>query len=309
MNHAIVAGGNGLLGRALVLELSKYGLPVLVLGTSKEIHTNLKHLFQNKVKYIQTKINADWIINLRKEIKREKLDGSVFFNLAWRGSEKLNDGGISDQLKNISMSCEFVKLAGEVGVDKLIATGSMEEVIFHRQLSKYSLHARHVTNHWYGLAKTSAYMQSAFQAYLSRVDFCYTRVSTVIDKQLRTNKFVETSIRKILDSSEMPIPNNFELCNISSAEEIARQLVAVAQHGVNKKIYNLGTEYSDSLYGHFLNLAKIVASDNEKTTWDRSALPGLLRPDDFSLARLKEDTGYIPTESTLSLFSELAGKS
>jgi len=308
MNYSIVAGGNGLLGRALVLELLNLGVPVIVLGSSKEIHDDLKYASPSKVKYVRTKTCASWVGELSDEIKTNaNLGAPTFFNLAWRGKQNLVDGGISDQVKNISMSCDFVKLAEHLGATKFISAGSIEEVLHQRVLYKGVSISRTQTINWYEQTKTSAYMQSAFQAYLSKIDFCHARISIVIDKQLRTNKFVENSIKKIINKSGISIPDNNELCNISSAEEIARQLVAIAHKGVNKKIYNLGTEHADSLCGHFKSLAKIVDADNRGVSWKCSSSQGLLIPGDFSISRLREDTGYSPIESTQSLLTDLAG--
>jgi len=308
MNYSIVAGGNGLLGRALVLELSNLGVPVIVLGSSKEIHDDLKNLSQSKIKYFRTKTCASWVDELRNEINTNANLGSpTFFNLAWRGKQNLVDGGISDQVKNISISCDFVRLAEHLGASKFISAGSIEEVLLQRALCKGISFPGSKISNWYAIAKVSAYMQSAFQAYLSKIDFCHARISIVIDKQLKTNKFVENSIKKIINKSGISIPHNNELCNISSAEEIARQLVAIAQKGVNKKIYNLGTEHADSLCGHFKSLANIVDGDNSGFSWKCSSSQGLLTLGDFSISRLREDTGYSPIESTQSLLVDLAG--
>jgi nucleoside-diphosphate-sugar epimerase len=308
MNYSIVAGGNGLIGRALVIELFNLGVPIIVLGSSEDIHDDLKCLSPSTVRYVRSKASASWVDELSNEIKtKANLEDAVFFNLAWRGKQKLVDGGISDQVKNISMSSDFVKLAEQLGVSKFISVGSIEEVLLQRVLSKGISIAGSKKINWYALAKTSAYMQSAHQAYLSKIDFCHARISIVIDKQLRTNKFVESSIKKIINKSGMPVPENKELCNISSAEEIARQLVAVANKGLNKAIYNLGTEYSDCLCGYFKSLGKIVGAENESAGWNYSPPQGLLLPGDFSIKRLSEDTEYMPNESTQSLLSDLAG--
>ena len=310
MKCAIVAGGNGLIGRALVSELANAHIPVLVLGSSKNIHNKLSDLKNTEIDYYQLPRGEDWLSETIHALKNKALPhDSVFFNLAWRGKETLVDGDIAEQLKNVGLSCELVKLAKGVGAKKYVAAGSMEEVILDRLIKgEFWLTGNQaIYPNWYGLAKFSARMQSAFEAYQHQIDFCYAKISIVIDKSLQTQKYVEGSLKRLLKEPFLPIPKNREICNISSSEEIARQLLAIGKCGLNKRKYILGTGEAGSLYDHFARFARIAHPELNLPTTNHSAEINILEKNDFRTKYLVEDTGYKPIETVESLFREIAG--
>lgn len=310
MRSAIIAGGNGLIGRALAAELAVAQIPVLVLGSSEKIHNRLAELKNTKIDYYKIPKGEDWFDKTIHAIKTKMLsDESVFFNLAWRGKEKLTDGDIGDQFKNVGLSCELVKLAKEVGAKKYVVSGSIEEIVIDRIINgKLWLTENKSSNpNWYGLAKLSARMQSEFEAYQQKIDFCYAKISIVIDKSLQTQKYVEESLKSLIKAPELPVPINREICNISSTEEIARQLVEIGKYGINKRMYILGTGEAATLYDHFIRFARIAHPDSNFTNSYYGAENRLLNKDDFNTKYLVEDTGYMPRESVESLFHEIVG--
>ncbi len=310
MRTAIIAGGNGLIGRALAAELAAARIPVLVLGTSEKIHNRLRELKNTDIDYYQVPREEDWLEKTIHAIGNKGVsDESVFFNLAWRGKEKLVDGCIADQMRNVGHSCELVKLAKRVGSKKYVASGSMEEVVIDRLINgNLWLNGNQATNpNWYGLAKMSAKMQSEFEAYQQKIDFCYARISIVINKSLQTHKYVEQSLKDLVRDPELPIPKNKEMCNISSSDEIARQLVAIGKYGLNKRVYILGTGEVASLYEHFAKFARIAHPNLNVLTSDYNPDINLLKKNDFETKYLVEDTGYKPRESVESLYYEIVG--
>jgi nucleoside-diphosphate-sugar epimerase len=311
MKSAIIAGGNGLIGRALVEELIKKNIPVLILGSAKEMHDDLRKIMNSKISYYQIQKQEFWLEELIKYIKKKVvIQECVFFNLAWRGRSSLTDGTIEDQLRNVDFSCKFVRAAKEIGAKKYVATGSMEEVIFARYVEGdyWFNKKRLIKPSWYALAKVSSRMQSAFEAYHNKIDFCYTRISAVIDIRLRTNKFVENSLKSLLKNQKIEFPKNDELCNLSSSSEIGKQLMAIGMKGLNKRIYTLGTGESASLADYFKKFSTVPNSQlsNSKKDSDKKIL--LLKENDFRTEYLTIDTGYVTKESTEVLFNKLRKK-
>jgi hypothetical protein len=241
MNSAIVVGGNGLIGKELSRLLVLLGVPTLVIGTSEIIHEDLENLLDDGLDYLQ--VNPE-DINIEETANRIKArptftEGAVMFFLAWRGAKSLTDGPLLAQLMNVSTSCNYIKIAKQVFAKKFISTGSFEELLIERRTkgNKWCTIAACTDFNWYGISKATARRQAAFEAYVQKIDFCHTYISVVIDKALRSQKFIEQSLRAIYESSGIPIVKNQELCNIASSEEIARQLISVGEKGVNKSIF------------------------------------------------------------------------
>ena len=205
----------------------------------------------------------------KKISNNSRIKNPTIINCAWKGKKKLVDGEIEDQVKNIYFSCECVKMAQAIGAKKYVATGSIEELILEKKLENknWLMNKLKTEGSWYALAKISARMQSEFEAYQRKVDFCYTQISIVIDKGLNTDKFVEKQIKRIKLNENYSKPYNKELCNISSSIEIARQLRVIAENGINKSVYTLGTSESNNLNSYFNKLAQMA---NPKIEFDEA---------------------------------------
>jgi nucleoside-diphosphate-sugar epimerase len=310
MNSAIIIGGNGLIGRALTQQLVLQGVPTLVIGKSKSVHEDLENLLDNGLDYLQVK---PFDINIEETANRIKAastfsEGAVMFFLAWRGENSLADGPLLTQLTNVTVSCTYIKIAKKVFAKKFVSTGSFEELAFERRTKGNTWHTipKSTDFNWYGFAKTVARRQISFEAYVQKVDFCHTYISIVIDKTLRTQKFVEQSLRLIYGSNKIPIVNNKELCNIASSEEIARQLVSIGENGVNKSIFALGTGESMPLSAYLTLFHQICQKNPLKI--EQLKVPNdatFLTQTDFDINPLTTETAYQTNERPERLFREI----
>jgi len=312
MNLAVVIGGNGLIGRALVFELIQNNFKIIIVGTSEKIHDDLKGIDRAIISYIRIPNMTDWSKIIKKEIEKVIYfeEGCIFYNLAWRGKKKLMDGGISEKLKNIKLSCDLIDLAKQLKAIKYIVTGSMEELIFEKKMNNnfWILNQKEKIQNFYPLAKVAARRQSSFQAYLSELDYCYTYISVVIEKKLNVSKYVDQSFKKIMNNNEVLTPENRELCNISSSDEVAKQLLAIGKKGKNKRNYILGTEESASLEEYFDKFTQIYKNVSSISKLNLNDNYGYLKKEDFKTINLFQDTGYIQNENSFSLFSEIIQK-
>lgn len=310
MKLAIIAGGNGLIGRSLATQLLQKFIPVIILGSSTRLHKDLDKFNSKIISYVNVKNNPGYISKLESEIKTNInfSEDSVFFNLAWRGKKLIKDGDISDQLQNVRLSCDFVKLAKDLKARKYILAGSMEELIFERFVDSnlWRSNIEIYKPNWYALAKVACRNQCAFEAYVQKIDFCYATISAVVDKKLRTEKFIETSIKNILKGCKIPIVENKELHNICSTDEISRQLIAIAKNGVNKSNYVLGTGESWSLQEYFIKLEEIKKNNNNNFLISNNLNNiGILKKKDFEISNLTRDTGYKTSENINKLFNDI----
>jgi nucleoside-diphosphate-sugar epimerase len=312
MKLAIVAGGNGLIGRALITQLVKNSIPVVVIGSSNSLHPELDKFNSKVIKYLKVSNASNFIdllsLNIKKKFKFHR--NCVFFNLAWKAGNSLMDGDVSNQLKNIKLSSDFLKLAKQIKACKYIVAGSMEELILERYVNNkfWTTGIIDWKYKWYALSKVSSRMLSAFQAYHQKIDFCYTRISVVINKNLTTPKFVEQSLRNILSGSKVPKPRNKELCNLSSSEEIARQLLAISEKGINNKIYVLGTGETATLHEYFIKFYQMYKKKINIYNLQSKRNSLFFKKQDFAITDLIKDTGYKPKENYYNLFKQILKK-
>ena len=62
---------NGLIGRALVEELVKEKISILILGSSKEMHESIKKIKDSKIEYHKIKGKKFWLEESVEDIKKK----------------------------------------------------------------------------------------------------------------------------------------------------------------------------------------------------------------------------------------------
>jgi nucleoside-diphosphate-sugar epimerase len=276
-NIAFVTGSTGRIGNELTSILIKNKFTVVCVGRFQKNSTLDVKFLQNEnksLKFSEEIIYDKWI-----EISENELNNiitfaknlevmSYFFHLAWEGGNTLTDGGFEIQNNNIGVSSMYFDLSKKLKVKKFINAGSFDELYVKRILDskKYS-EAVGFSHFDYGFSKLATKDIISFKAYVEKIDFIHTLTSVTVDKQLKNNNFVENNLKKILAGDDYEIPNNPELCNISTLSNVANELYTIALYGSNQKTYYTGNDLILSLETYFKLLHEII--NNKKIILDK----------------------------------------
>ncbi len=248
MKNAIVFGATGYIGRALVEKLLSKEVNVLALGRKKQYlkHKNLKYIAINA----ELEIFFEQLLELRYDY-----EDTVFYNVAWSGLDRLTNGEIQDQLKNITMSSKAIKFAAKFNCSKFINIGSQEESIFNYFVSTDSWKTISYTSSpiYYAGAKFANMEMLKLLAYLEKIDFVNTRFSIVIDKSLSGVSFVAKNLKEILNGGELQNIKNTQPCEIILLDELAESYYEIGKFGKNKADYYLGMGKPDILTNYLLS--------------------------------------------------------
>ena len=276
-NIAFVTGSTGRIGNELTSILIKNKFTVVCVGRFQKNSTLDVKFLQNENKSL--KLSEEIIYDKWIEISENELNNiitfaknlevmSYFFHLAWEGGNTLTDGGFEIQNNNIGVSSMYFDLSKKLKVKKFINAGSFDELYVKRILDskKYS-EAVGFSHFDYGFSKLATKDILSFKAYVEKIDFIHTLTSVTVDKQLKNNNFVENNLKKILAGDDYEIPNNPELCNISTLSNVANELYTIALYGSNQKTYYTGNDLILSLETYFKLLHEII--NNKKIILDK----------------------------------------
>lgn len=249
MENAIVFGATGYIGRALVEKLLSKEVNVLALGRKKGQyleHKNLKYIIID----VELEIFFEQLLVLKDDYKN-----AVFYNAAWSGLDRLTNGEIQDQMKNITMSSKAIKFAAKFNCSKFINIGSQEESIFNYFVSTDSWKTISYTSSpiYYAGAKFANMEMLKLLAYLEKIDFVNTRFSIVIDKSLSGVSFVAKNLKEILNGSEPQSTKNTQPCEIILLDELVESYYEIGKFGKNKADYYLGIGKPDILINYLLS--------------------------------------------------------
>lgn len=304
MKKAIVSGSTGLIASGVVECLLNNDIEVLALGRKGIADSRIKHLSNHSnLTYLQLEMaDIETLPQRLKDINWSQGSECVFYHFAWSGSERLADGSVQDQFNNVTYSSNAVIVAQEMGCAKFINAGSQEERFIDRYLELYwTKQAYHSNMGVYGSAKVSARDMCLLLAYLKKIDYIHTRISVIVEKNLETNNYINSVLRKIANKEEIDPPLNNQLFDFISKEECAEVYYHLGKNGKNKVDYFVGSgnpmtlheffnEFSIKTHGEKTDLLKVPSSDN----W-------ILKKEDFDNSALINDLDFIPNNPTFNL--------
>lgn len=286
MKNAIIFGCTGYLGKKLsefVLEKN-----INVLGIGRKEKCELQH--QN-FKYFSIKDDLDAFFTDMLKFKDEYKD-AVFYNFSWSGLDRLTNGELNDQLKNLNTSAKALKFASAFSCAKFINIGSQEEAIFKNfiETNKWQENLYSSSPIYYAGAKFANKELLQLLSYLEKIDFINTRFSIVLDKKLSGVSFVAKSLNVIKGGGDLMQVKNTQPCEIIFLDELIEAFYEIGKTGKHMADYYLGLGKVDTLphyLSSFYNFVKKGGAYKQGVlNFDKSLL------DSFDASLLLKDTGF-----------------
>ena len=183
IEKAIITGGAGLVGQSLARYLAKQNIDVLCLGRKQLSTEDIKKIFGNGISYLKLDLkNIDDLENKIEKLNWIPGNNCIFYHFAWSGVDRLTDGNIEDQLKNVAFSADAIKVAKKIGCLKFVNSGTIEETYADWHLTKKSKYNSSQAN--YAMAKLAARDMCKMVAYLEKINYIHTRLSFPLSPDL-----------------------------------------------------------------------------------------------------------------------------
>lgn len=304
MNKAIVTGSTGLIASGVVECLLDNNVDVIALGRRDIKDSRLKHLVNHSnLTYLQLEMaEIEKLPELLKSIDWSPTSDCVFYHFAWSGSERLADGSVQNQFNNVTYSSNAVIVAQELGCKKFINAGSQEERFIDRYLESYWKNQPYHSNMGvYGSAKVSARDMCLLLAYLKKIDYIHTRISVIVEKNLETNNYVNSVLRKIANQEDFDAPLNTQLFDFISKEDCGEAYYRLGKSGKNKSDYFLGSGNPMTLHEFFNECAVKTHGERVDQLKAPSSDSWILKKEDFDNTDLINDLDFKPSSPTFNL--------
>lgn len=267
---AIVLGASGYLGKELCKSLIAHDCDVYAVSRTA--------LNLNKVKSLSLDVNnIEHLLNNKDIVDFCKTGDVIFYNLVWKGVNKLKDGSIEDQFKNVQLSTNCLKVASKLNCQKYINVSSQDEAIYKNYLNQniWKKEAYSEYDLAYSAAKLATKNMCLIEAYLNKIDFINTRFSVILDQNLSSTSFITNNIKKILSKQEYSIPSNNGPIEINSLIDVAEAYYYIGLYGKNKADYYIGQGNVTNLSYFFKNVKNIFENtplDNKQNIFDPQIL-------------------------------------
>ena len=296
MKKAIVAGSTGFIGSAIVRALLRENIDVLALGRRPWKDINPERMTKAEIlTYLQ--IDTSKIRSLPNQVKKigwKPGSSCVFYYFSWSGVNRLTDGTISDQLKNVTYSTNAVLAANELGCTKFVNVGSQEETFTQKYLKlDWGKKDYHSEQGIYAVSKLTARDMCKIIAYLHKINFVHTRISVFVDENLSAVGYVPSVLKNILNGKSYDSPQNTQLFDLFPLEDAAKAYVLIGKYGKNKADYFIGSGEPRPLDHYFTQFKSIVNDESYLDVNNRLLTQQSFDADSFSINDLVNDTGMI----------------
>jgi len=284
MNHAIVTGSNGFVGRALVNILLEHGVKVTGIDVQDSI----------------ARYNGSEIFTFRKadtsDLTPTMLQGigaDTFYHLAWGGSAGPGRADYRLQLRNAETTIDMIKLAHEIGCSKIIVAGSIME--YETFQATFKKHNKPGLGYVYGAGKLVAHAMGKAVAAELGIDLVWGQITNTFGVGESSPRFVNTTLRKIIHGERLSFTSATQNYDFIYIDDVARAFYLLGDAGQPFCEYIIGSSEARPLRGFIEEIVEATSTGVEPQFGDIPYTGVDLPLEIFSTDLLKAHTGFIPS--------------
>ncbi len=287
MKKAIVLGGGGFVGNAVVRELLARGVAVTVIarpGYSKNADTRLKDI---DVEVLECTLeNISLIPDI---VKGRTFD--VWYQFAWDGlfNEPLLDYSV--QTANIKYVMDSIVTAKHIGCERFIGSGSISQYELRTLDGQTNRHDKHRV---YKTAKLACEYMGRSVATMQSIKFFWPIITNIYGEGEKSPRLINTMIRKLLDGKHQALSEGNQIYDFIHISDAARAFADIGFSGVEYRTYVIGSGGAKPLKEFLTELRDIVNPDAELGFGEMEFNGIYLDQDDYSIEQLSKDTGFLP---------------
>lgn len=300
MQKAIVTGATGFIGSSFVNFLTSKDINVIALG--RKPHSELDKYTRQKINdanYI--KLDMKNINCLSKKISNMNLDignDCVFFNLAWKGKDKLSDLDIRAQMGNVSQSVAALEESVKIGCKRFIQVGTMEEAFAHAYLKlDHNFNDQYNRHVIYAIANIAAKNALQLKASSLNIDFIYVLHSHVMGEHDDKDSFLKVTLQKLIEGDDLVFSSGKQIFDVISLNDCSLGYYLICQKGKSGMEYWVGSGNPCELREYVERMYEMFPSKKEMQFGKLSYNDIILNKDIFSIEDLTKHTGYKPKMS------------
>lgn len=286
MKRAIVTGATGVVGTALIEELVKHQIEVLVFchkGSRRNVQI-LKHPLVKKKEY-----SLECFSDMQNDTGKSF---DVFYHFAWAGTtgEARNDVYLQNQ--NVHYSLDAVRVAKCFGCHTFVGAGSQAEYGRVEGVLKPDTPAFPETG--YGIGKLCAGQLTREYAHQIGMKHIWTRILSVYGPNDNEQSMIMSTIRKLLKDEIPRLTKGEQMWDYLYGADAAKAFRLLGEKGKDGKTYVLGGGKARQLSEYIEIIRDIVKPGAEMAL---GAVPYAKRQVmhlEADISALREDTGFCP---------------
>lgn len=286
MKRAIVAGATGAIGTALVNELIKNNIEVLVLVRPE---SQRKGNITNSPLVSVLECGMD---DYSEAVNLSGKEYDVFYHFAWAGAAGPGRHDMYLQNQNVKYALDAVGMAKRFGCKRFIGAGSQAEYGRYEGLLKADTPT--FPEMGYGYAKLCAGQMTREYAHQLGIEHIWVRILSVYGPNDGAQSMVMSTINKLKKGEVPQFTKGEQMWDYLYSGDAAQAFFLLADKGINGKTYVLGSGKARPL----IDYIKIIRDEvNPKAKLDIGAIPYVPKQVMYlqaDIEELRRDTGFKP---------------
>jgi nucleoside-diphosphate-sugar epimerase len=289
MNKAIVVGGAGFVGSAVVRELLSRGVEVTVVDRPSSGFENINNSRLSGLDVLTAHCDINNISALKELLPNKNYD--VWYQFAWEGlfNEPLLDYDV--QINNIKYVMDAVVVAKELGCSKFIGAGSISQYELRTLEGQVNEHDKHRV---YKTAKLACEYMGRSVASGENIAFFWPIITNIFGEGETSPRLINSMIRKLLAGGRQSLSEGNQIYDFIHVSDAARAFSDIGERGVENRTYVIGSGGAKPLKEFLLELRDIVNPDAELGFGEMNFNGIYLPAEDYDVTPLSNDTGFKP---------------
>ena len=287
MKRAIVTGATGAIGTALIRELIRNEVEILVFcrkGSARNEQIP-KHPLVT-LKYCSLEQMASVENDTGKEY-------DVFYHFAWDGTTGAARNDMYLQNENVRYALDAVGAAKRFGCKKFIGAGSQAE--YGRVEGMLRADTPTFPEMGYGIAKLCAGQMTREQAHQMGMEHNWVRILSVYGPNDGAQSMVMSTIHKLKNNQIPQLTKGEQMWDYLYSDDAARAFYLIGESGVNGKVYVLGSGQVRPLAEYIEEIRAVVNPDAALGFGAIPYGPKQVMHLQADIEELTKDTGFVPT--------------
>lgn len=225
-----------------------------------------------------------------KDFDFEGLSADVFIYFGWAFTDKTGRNDVSKQLENVQYTIDAVHLAKRLGCRKFVGAGSQAEY----GTPNVTLTADTPVNPLipYGVAKYAAGRLSAMECKKEGLEYNWVRILSVYGPHDNEGTLLNQLVYNAKNNIPMGLSECEQVWDYLHEDDAGVAFVAVAEKGVDGKIYPLGSGVGRPLKEYVQDVISVVNPDYKPEYGKFSYSPTQPMYLVADVSELEKDTGW-----------------
>ena len=281
-----MTGADGFLGRHLVNKLLSEGKEVFgVVPPDSCAYEN-----RNDARLHICRMDLNEASQHTNELPAGEID--VMYHLAWSGVEPEYRDQFDRQMKNVSMTMEYMKLAAAIQIKRIVFPGSTSEYLYcGKPLNR---HAPPSPADAYGAVKTALRYLCGVYAKEHGIDFIYTIITGIYSSDRIGNNVISYTINSLLRKEKPVLTKLEQLWDYIHIDDAVEALFLAGEKGKKDAVYAIGHGDNWELRRYIEIIHNLIDSSLPLGIGEIPYSGDVIPSSCIDLSEIQRDTGFTP---------------